>query len=95
MDVTTIKLPTDLTIAQVTEFKSDCLDIIAQASTITLDDSDVVKIDTIGVQFILAIIRLCVSQKKELIWQAQSQIVQDSISRLGMETTEIITSIAA
>ncbi|GAA0818951.1 hypothetical protein GCM10009111_22400 [Colwellia asteriadis] len=79
-----IKLPSDLTIAQVNEYQAQILPIIEKESAITIDDSDLTRIDTIGVQFILAVVTYIIAQGKEIIWQSKSPILRDSIKQLGI-----------
>ncbi|MBU2892583.1 STAS domain-containing protein [Colwellia sp. D2M02] len=79
-----IKLPSDLTIAQVNEYQAQILPIIEKENAITIDDSDLTRIDTIGVQFILAVVTYIIAQGKEIIWQSKSPILRDSIKQLGI-----------
>ena len=79
-----IKLPSDLTIAQVSEYQSEILPLIDQEKTITIDDSELTRIDTIGVQFILAVVTYIIAQGKEIVWQSKSTILRDSIKQLGI-----------
>jgi anti-anti-sigma regulatory factor len=79
-----IKLPSDLTIAQVSEYQSEILPLIDQENTITIDDSELTRIDTIGVQFILAVVTYIIAQGKEIVWQSKSTILRDSIKQLGI-----------
>ena len=44
-----IKFPSDLTIAQVDEYQAQILPLIDDQDVITIDDSELVRIDTIGV----------------------------------------------
>ena len=64
-----IKLPNELTITQVDEYRLEIQPIIDENSTITIDDSALARVDTIGVQFILAVITYILAQGKELKWE--------------------------
>jgi anti-anti-sigma regulatory factor len=79
-----IKLPSDLTIAQVSEYQAQILPLIDQEDIIIIDDSDLTRIDTIGVQFLLAVVTYIIAQGKEIVWQSQSTILRDSIKQLGI-----------
>ena len=89
------KLPTELTIAQVESCKSTLMQYINENETLSFDDSEVKKIDTIGVQFLLAVVIYIASQNKELIWQCQSSLIKESITQLGINETILIQYISA
>jgi len=79
-----IKLPSDLTIAQVDEYQAQILPLIDDLDVITIDDSELTRIDTIGVQFILAVVTYIIAQGKEIQWQSKSSILKESIQQLGI-----------
>ncbi len=79
-----IQLPSDLTIAQVDEYQAQILPLIDGHDVITIDDSELTRIDTIGVQFILAVVTYIVAQGKEIKWQSKSCILEESIQKLGI-----------
>lgn len=89
------KLPTELTIAQVESCKSTLMQYINENETLSFDDSEVKKIDTIGVQFLLAVVIYIASQNKELNWQCQSSLIKESIAQLGINETILIQYISA
>jgi len=78
------KLPAQLTISQVDECKTELLQQIADNDVISFDDSEVVSIDTVGVQLLLAAVTYIASQKKELKWRSSSSAIQESIRQLGI-----------
>jgi len=80
-----IKFPNELTIAQVDEYQLEIQPIIDENTIITIDDSNLARIDTIGVQFILAIVTYILAQGKELKWQSTSKIFHESIQQLGIQ----------
>ena len=80
-----IKLPSDLTIAQVEEYQSLIIPLIEDHDIITIDDSDLMRIDTIGVQFILAVVTHIIAQGKEINWQLRSNVLKESIVQLGIK----------
>ena len=79
-----IKFPSDLTIAQVDEYQAQILPLIDDNAVITIDDSDLVRIDTIGVQFILAVVTYIIAQGKDIKWQSKSTVLKESIQQLGI-----------
>ncbi len=84
MSVATIKLPMELTIAQVEQFKQEALEMINQSATLLIDDSNISRIDTTGVQLILAIVTQISSLNKELTWQCKADCIIESIKQLGI-----------
>lgn len=80
-----IKFPSDLTIAQVNEYQALIIPIIDGQDVISIDDSDLARIDTIGVQFILAVVTYIIAQGKEIKWQSKSSILKESIQQLGIK----------
>ena len=78
-----VKFPPELTIKQVEDFKNQIIPELTQ-QVITLDDSELVQTDTIGVQFILALVTYVLSQNKEIQWHSQSSALQDSMKALGI-----------
>ncbi|MBL4940264.1 MAG: STAS domain-containing protein [Colwellia sp.] len=79
-----IKFPSELTIAQVDEYRLVIQPIIDENETILIDDSNLSRIDTIGVQFILAVVSYILAQGKTLEWQSTSSILHESIQQLGI-----------
>jgi len=79
-----LKLPSELTIAQVEEYRVEVQAIIDENEVITIDDSKLARIDTIGVQFILAIVTYILAQGKTLQYQSTSTVLQESIKQLGI-----------
>jgi len=84
MSESIIRLPTDLTIAQVEEFKNQVIDQIEENQEILIDDSSLIRIDTSGIQLILAIITHIISLNKKLSWQCESTCIKESLKQLGI-----------
>ncbi len=85
-----IKFPSELTIAQVDEYRLEIQPIIDENSTIKIDDSNLSRIDTIGVQFILAVITYILAQGKQLEWNSTSRILHESIQQLGINEAILV-----
>lgn len=79
-----LKLPAELTIAKVDECKSNIIKAVAEENTIIIDDSDVVRIDTVGIQMLLAAVTYIAAQNKELQWKSASTAIQESTKLLGL-----------
>jgi len=83
-----IKLPSELTIAHLDDYQAKILPLIDEAKddvkVISIDDSDLVRIDTIGVQFILAVVTYIIAQGKDIKWQSSSAVLRESINQLGI-----------
>lgn len=77
-------LPSQLTIAQVYTCQVELLEFIDINDTITLNSDDVEKIDTLGIQFLLAAVTYILSQNKELIWECSSSVIQNTVKQLGL-----------
>jgi anti-anti-sigma regulatory factor len=77
-------LPPQLTIAQVYTCQVEFLEFIDINDTITLNSDDVEKIDTLGIQFLLAAVTYILSQNKELIWECNSSVIQTTVKQLGL-----------
>ncbi len=77
-------LPSQLTIVQAEECKANLLQLITENDVIELDDSQVTVIDTIGVQMLLALVTEIAAQKKKLIWNSGSNVIKESVKKLGL-----------
>jgi len=84
MTKSTIELPTELTIAQVEEFKLHAIELIDSHQEISIDDSAIVRIDTTGLQLVLAIVTHILSLNKNLKWQCNAACIKESIKQLGI-----------
>lgn len=78
------KLPSELTIVQVDECKNSFLDYLENNDELAFDDSELTRIDTVGIQLILSMVSHIASQKKHLKWQVTSSLISQSISQLGI-----------
>lgn len=80
-----LKLPAELTISEVSEFKLQFVEYIDKNEEIILDGSDVNRIDTVGIQLLLSALMYVSSQKKSYIWHKPSSIIYQSVKQLGMK----------
>ena len=76
-----VALPDELTIAQVAEFHHELNDKLAAGESIDLDASGVTRIDTAGLQLLLALLR---DESSTVTWSEPSAVIQASATRLGI-----------
>lgn len=77
------KLPHKLTISVVEKCKSDLIQLVNNNDVIEIDDTDVVRVDTVGIQLLLAFATYVATQNKKLNWQCQSIVLQNNFISLG------------
>lgn len=77
-------LPAELTIAQVEQCKESMMELVNQHDSIALDDSKLVRIDTLGIQLLLGLVIHLTAVNKQLNWQSNSAIIKQSIKQLGI-----------
>lgn len=78
------KLPPQLTIAELYNCQSQLLEFINVNDEISLNSDDVEKIDTLGVQFLVAVVTYISSQNKKLIWHCHSTAIKNTMIQLGI-----------
>ena len=79
-----IKFPTELTISYAEQFKSEVIDIVNANNELSVDDSELVRIDTTGLQLIIAMITYILSVNKSLNWQCHAACINESVKQLGV-----------
>lgn len=79
-----LTLPEDLLITKASEFKELVLEYVQNNEIICIDDSQVKRVDTIGIQLLLAIVTHITAQKKEIQWPAQSEIIKEGLYKIGI-----------
>lgn len=57
---------------------------------ITIDDSELVRIDITGMQFIIAVVSYIIAQGKEIKWQSKSNVIKENIQQLGMSDAVLL-----
>ena len=89
MELTPLELPDDLSIAHVEEYKHHVISHLANASNVTISDKKLIKIDTVGVQLLLALIHHFLSKGIAVEWQINAPILIESIKQLGLVNSEL------
>ncbi|WP_440877318.1 STAS domain-containing protein [Thalassotalea sp. PLHSN55] len=79
------KFPPELTIAHIADCKQSLLEVIKANDVIHFDDTDVVRVDTLGIQLLLACVIDIASKKKELHWQSSSELILKNVENLGIK----------
>ena len=77
-------LPKQLTITQIEECKATLLSYIDDNATVSINSDEIEKIDTLGIQLLLATIIYISAQNKELTWSCNSSVIQNSVKQLGL-----------
>ncbi len=80
----TIKFPAELTIVHVEQIKQQAIELVNNHEVVCFDDSEVSRIDTTGLQLIIAIVSYVLTQNKQLVWQCSSPCIVESIKLLGV-----------
>jgi len=78
------KLPAQLTIVQVYECQVELLEYVDVNEKVIINSDDVEKIDSLGVQFLLAAVTYISSQNKELQWTCNSSVIKNTVKQLGL-----------
>jgi anti-anti-sigma regulatory factor len=78
-------LPAELTIAHVEQCREALMQLVESHDVIALDDSNLARIDTLGIQLLLSLVIHLSSQNKTLEWQCHSEIIKQSIKQLGID----------
>lgn len=86
-------LPTDLTIINVEDYKQEVLSILSVHPAFIIDDSQVQKVDTIGVQFVLSLIKLFQANNKEIQWEHHCKLLKETVVQLGLSDSEYFSYI--
>lgn len=87
MEPASLELPSDLSIAHVEEIKNLIVSQFDDNQTINITDHNISKIDTVGLQLLLAIINYLSLKNCVVNWHIQSSILIESIKCLGLENS--------
>lgn len=77
-------LPQQLTIAQMQESKVNIIAYIDDNEEIILSSEEVEKVDTLGIQLLLATVIYASGQNKKLTWVCDSEVIKNGIKQLGI-----------
>ena len=79
-----IRLPSQFTIRQIEDAYQRCEEALRDSGVLRIDVSDVSKIDTAGLQLLLALKQELATQQLTLEWVAVNDVVRDAASMLGI-----------
>ncbi len=77
-------LPKQLTITHIEECKASLLSYIDDNATVSINSDEIEKIDTLGIQLLLATIIYISAQNKESTWSCNSSVIQNTVKQLGL-----------
>ena len=95
MDALTIKLPAELEISSVAQFHTSLVDTLSQRETeqhLHLDASELRRIDTAGIQLLVALVREATAQNLKLTCQKPSNEFIQCAERLGLSDILLTTN---
>ena len=78
-------LPSELVISDIDEIKQSVTDNFLESPELTIDCSELERIDTIGVQFLLAFVLKRTKNNYRTLWQNLSETLLLSLEQLGIE----------
>ncbi|WP_036231965.1 STAS domain-containing protein [Marinobacterium litorale] len=78
-----IELPSELCISEVESLKLQLLEALSQAEDVDLDGAGVERIDTAGIQLLVALSKLVETQGGCMQWRQASSTLVEAASELG------------
>ncbi|CAH9054143.1 hypothetical protein PSECIP111951_01923 [Pseudoalteromonas holothuriae] len=79
-----LKLPSELAVSQVEELHQLLLQELEIEQDITIDISEVTRIDTASIQLLCALQKHFLTVSHKLIWHGNSQALLNSVEELGL-----------
>jgi len=95
MDALTITLPEELNISEVTHFHTSIVDKLSQLAPqqqININASELRRIDTAGMQLLVALISEASTQTNKLTWQNPSDSLTQCAAHLGLSDILLTTN---
>jgi len=80
----TLKLPEELSIANVAEWKSKLSSLLHESSPLTLDAEELSRVDTAAIQLLAAFTVKVQGSDMELHWSNPSEALKKTAQQLGM-----------
>ena len=93
MDALTITLPEELNISEVTHFHTSIVDQLSQLAPqqqININASELRRIDTAGIQLLVALVSEASTQTNKLTWQNPSDNLTQCAAHLGLSDILLI-----
>ncbi|MFC0120019.1 STAS domain-containing protein [Pseudoalteromonas xiamenensis] len=79
-----LKLPSELAVSHVEELHQQLLHEIHDVRDITVDVSDVIRVDTATVQLLCALQKQLLSVGHKVVWHGKSEALSESVKDLGL-----------
>ncbi|WP_286239186.1 STAS domain-containing protein [Neptuniibacter halophilus] len=80
----TLKLPEELSIANVTEWKNKLIDLVNEPEPLLLEADQLARVDTAAMQLLLAFVRKASAANKSCQWQNPSTVLIETAEQLGL-----------
>ncbi|EPJ45681.1 MAG: hypothetical protein OFPI_36300 [Osedax symbiont Rs2] len=79
-------LPNQLSIENVSEYKDTLIEHLeTSSSVVTVDGSELSRVDTAGVQLLVIFVRQVIANDKQVKWQSCSDVLQATAEQLGLK----------
>lgn len=82
-------LPSELVINDIDEIKQSVTDNFLESPELTIDCGELERIDTIGVQFLLAFVLKRTKNNNKTLWQNLSETLRLSLEQLGLDKNDL------
>ncbi|QOL24769.1 STAS domain-containing protein [Thalassotalea sp. LPB0316] len=89
MTVQTWTLPSELIINDIDDIKSLASQQYLESVDLVIDSTHLTRIDTIGVQFLLAFVQKRTNNNYKTRWQNLSEILLQSLEQLGIAKSRV------
>ena len=83
-----LKLPSELTISHVEEFHQQVLQVLHAEHDVSIDVSDVTRVDTASIQVLCALQKHLLDINNGIRWHGKSQALKNAVDELGL--TELL-----
>ncbi|ALO43526.1 STAS domain-containing protein [Pseudoalteromonas phenolica] len=83
-----LKLPSELTISHVEEFHQQVLQVLHAEHDVSIDVSDVTRVDTASIQVLCALQKHLLDINNGIRWHGESQSLSKAVDELGL--TELL-----
>lgn len=78
------KLPSELTISHVEEFHQQVLQVLHAEHDVSIDMSDVSRVDTASIQVLCALQKHLLEVNNRIRWHGESQALSKAVDELGL-----------
>ena len=86
----TLKLPEEISIANVGDWQDKLTAALQDASSLTLDASELSRVDTAGVQLLAVLFKQAQASNVTIGWSANSSTLETTASQLGLKSVLLL-----